>query len=113
VLTYALPRNAGRGHALYAFVPLSFTLSLVPSVRRDAILEQTEPGTGFRAGLGFGAMIQASRHFGFLIEFEWAAQRVSHELVYRAVDGSLPGRSVDLVYSFNWITASAGLALIP
>jgi hypothetical protein len=113
VLTHALPRHAGRGHALYAFVPLSFTLSLVPSVHRDAILEQTEPGTGFRAGVGFGALIQTGRHFGFLVEFEWAAQRVSHELVYRAADGSLPSRSVDLAYSFNWIAASAGLALIP
>ena len=113
VLTYALPRNARRGHALYAFVPLSFTLSHVPDVRRQAIEEHTKIGTGLRAGLGLGALIQASRHLGFSIELEWAAQRVSHELVYRALDGSAASRSVDLVYSFNWLNASAGFALIP
>lgn len=113
VLTYAKPRHAGRGHALYAFVPVSLTLSHVPSVRRQAIEEHTKLGAGVRAGVGFGALIQASRHVGFLIEFEWAAQRVSHELVYRALGGSPPSRSIDLVYSFNWINASAGLALIP
>jgi hypothetical protein len=113
VLTYARARSSDRGHALYAFVPVSFTLSHVPSVQREAVEEHTEPGTGFRAGVGFGALIQASRSLGFLIEFEWSAQRVSHELVYRARDGAQPSRSVDLVYSFNWINASAGLALIP
>lgn len=113
VLTYALPRNARRGHALYAFLPVSFTLSHVPSVRRQAVEEDTQLGTGLRAGLGLGVLIQASRHLGFSIEFEWAAQRVAHELVYRALDGSAPSRSVDLVYSFNWLNASAGLVLIP
>jgi hypothetical protein len=113
VLTYSRARHAARGHALYAFVPLSFTLSHVPSVRREAVAEDTQPGTGFRAGLGFGALIQASRALGFLVELEWAAQRVSHELVYRALDAAQPNRSVDLVYSFNWINASVGFALIP